>query len=156
MHPFFGIKLPCVFSIPKTSLPMFRNKQFAVKRRFSDFLGLYEKLSEKHSQNGFIVPPPPEKSLIGKPVVFNSAWIFFSFALFLQYTFCLVYGTTSINTVESCGQKRIIIAFPINLIRSTKTHHFLASFLSLGAVEGSGFTSTALCIVCVYIDIQAS
>uniref|UniRef100_A0A7M4FU60 Sorting nexin-1 n=1 Tax=Crocodylus porosus TaxID=8502 RepID=A0A7M4FU60_CROPO len=48
-----------------TSLPMFRSKQFSVKRRFSDFLGLYEKLSEKHSQNGFIVPPPPEKSLIG-------------------------------------------------------------------------------------------
>ncbi|XP_013374429.1 PREDICTED: sorting nexin-1 isoform X3 [Chinchilla lanigera] len=49
----------------QTTLPMFRSKQFAVKRRFSDFLGLYEKLSEKHSQNGFIVPPPPEKSLIG-------------------------------------------------------------------------------------------
>lgn len=49
----------------QTSLPMFRSRQFAVKRRFSDFLGLYEKLSEKHSQNGFIVPPPPEKSLIG-------------------------------------------------------------------------------------------
>uniref|UniRef100_A0A8D0JK97 Sorting nexin-1 n=1 Tax=Sus scrofa TaxID=9823 RepID=A0A8D0JK97_PIG len=49
----------------QTSLPMFRSKQFSVKRRFSDFLGLYEKLSEKHSQNGFIVPPPPEKSLIG-------------------------------------------------------------------------------------------
>ncbi|KAM7239620.1 hypothetical protein CapIbe_009115 [Capra ibex] len=49
----------------QTSLPMFRSKHFAVKRRFSDFLGLYEKLSEKHSQNGFIVPPPPEKSLIG-------------------------------------------------------------------------------------------
>ncbi|XP_004615343.1 sorting nexin-1 [Sorex araneus] len=49
----------------QTSLPMFRSRQFSVKRRFSDFLGLYEKLSEKHSQNGFIVPPPPEKSLIG-------------------------------------------------------------------------------------------
>ncbi|XP_068954439.1 sorting nexin-1 isoform X2 [Petaurus breviceps papuanus] len=49
----------------QTSLPMFRSQQFSVKRRFSDFLGLYEKLSEKHSQNGFIVPPPPEKSLIG-------------------------------------------------------------------------------------------
>ncbi|XP_072469668.1 sorting nexin-1 isoform X1 [Notamacropus eugenii] len=49
----------------QTSLPVFRSKQFSVKRRFSDFLGLYEKLSEKHSQNGFIVPPPPEKSLIG-------------------------------------------------------------------------------------------
>ncbi|XP_067829545.1 sorting nexin-1-like [Heptranchias perlo] len=48
-----------------TSLPMFKRKDFSVKRRFSDFLGLYDRLSEKHSQNGFIVPPPPEKSLIG-------------------------------------------------------------------------------------------
>uniref|UniRef100_A0A3Q3NLG4 Sorting nexin-2 n=1 Tax=Mastacembelus armatus TaxID=205130 RepID=A0A3Q3NLG4_9TELE len=49
----------------ETTLPMFRNKTFTVKRRFSDFLGLYEKLSEKHGPNGFIVPPPPEKSLLG-------------------------------------------------------------------------------------------
>ncbi|XP_075064314.1 sorting nexin-1 [Mixophyes fleayi] len=49
----------------QTNLPMFRTKHFTVKRRFSDFLGLYEKLSEKHSQNGFIIAPPPEKSLIG-------------------------------------------------------------------------------------------
>uniref|UniRef100_A0A803W7Y2 Sorting nexin-2 n=1 Tax=Ficedula albicollis TaxID=59894 RepID=A0A803W7Y2_FICAL len=54
-----------VSSLPQTSMPMFRSKQFSVKRRFSDFLGLYDKLSEKHAQNGFIVPPPPEKSLIG-------------------------------------------------------------------------------------------
>ncbi|XP_023694013.1 sorting nexin-1 [Paramormyrops kingsleyae] len=49
----------------QTSLPMFRSKSFTVKRRFSDFLGLYEKLSEKHAQNGYIVPPPPEKSILG-------------------------------------------------------------------------------------------
>uniref|UniRef100_A0A8C9SMV9 Sorting nexin-2 n=1 Tax=Scleropages formosus TaxID=113540 RepID=A0A8C9SMV9_SCLFO len=49
----------------KTTLPMFRSKSFTVRRRFSDFLGLYEKLSEKHSQNGYIVPPPPEKSILG-------------------------------------------------------------------------------------------
>ncbi|KAK2917559.1 sorting nexin-1a isoform X1 [Channa argus] len=49
----------------ETALPMFRNKTFTVKRRFSDFLGLYEKLSEKHGPNGFIVPPPPEKSILG-------------------------------------------------------------------------------------------
>ncbi|XP_069759383.1 uncharacterized protein [Narcine bancroftii] len=48
-----------------TSLTIFKRKEFSVKRRFSDFLGLYDRLSEKHSQNGFIVPPPPEKSLIG-------------------------------------------------------------------------------------------
>ncbi|KAG5839609.1 hypothetical protein ANANG_G00206750 [Anguilla anguilla] len=49
----------------QTTLPMFRGKTFTVRRRFSDFLGLYEKLSEKHSQNGYIVPPPPEKSIVG-------------------------------------------------------------------------------------------
>ncbi|XP_051238999.1 sorting nexin-1a [Dicentrarchus labrax] len=49
----------------ETSMPMFRNKTFTVRRRFSDFLGLYEKLSEKHGPNGFIVPPPPEKSILG-------------------------------------------------------------------------------------------
>uniref|UniRef100_A0A673AFP2 Sorting nexin-1-like n=1 Tax=Sphaeramia orbicularis TaxID=375764 RepID=A0A673AFP2_9TELE len=48
-----------------TTLPMFRTKTFTVRRRFSDFLGLYEKLSEKHGPNGFIVPPPPEKSILG-------------------------------------------------------------------------------------------
>ncbi|KAF7650834.1 hypothetical protein LDENG_00119790 [Lucifuga dentata] len=49
----------------QTKLPMFRNKSFTVRRRFSDFLGLYEKLSEKHGPNGYIVPPPPEKSILG-------------------------------------------------------------------------------------------
>ncbi|XP_029009251.1 sorting nexin-1a isoform X2 [Betta splendens] len=51
--------------LTQTTLPMFRNKTLSVKRRFSDFLGLYEKLSEKHGPNGFIVPPPPEKSILG-------------------------------------------------------------------------------------------
>ncbi|XP_008309966.1 sorting nexin-1a isoform X2 [Cynoglossus semilaevis] len=49
----------------ETTLPMFRSKTFTVRRRYSDFLGLYEKLSEKHGPNGYIVPPPPEKSLRG-------------------------------------------------------------------------------------------
>ncbi|CAJ1056163.1 sorting nexin-1a [Xyrichtys novacula] len=49
----------------ETTLPMFRNKNLTVRRRFSDFLGLYEKLSEKHGPNGYIVPPPPEKSILG-------------------------------------------------------------------------------------------
>ncbi|XP_016331388.1 sorting nexin-1-like [Sinocyclocheilus anshuiensis] len=49
----------------QTSLTMFRSKTFTVRRRFSDFLGLFEKLSEKHSQNGYLIPPPPEKSILG-------------------------------------------------------------------------------------------
>ncbi|KAM8894422.1 sorting nexin-1 [Spinachia spinachia] len=49
----------------RTSLAMFRSKAFSVRRRFSDFLGLYEKLSVKQSLQGCIIPPPPEKSVVG-------------------------------------------------------------------------------------------
>ncbi|CAG5957653.1 unnamed protein product [Menidia menidia] len=49
----------------QTTLAMFRCETFTVRRRFSDFLGLYEKLSEKHGPNGLIVPPAPEKSFLG-------------------------------------------------------------------------------------------
>ncbi|XP_012670394.2 sorting nexin-1 [Clupea harengus] len=49
----------------QTTLPMFKSTTFSVMRRFSDFLGLYEKLLEKHSHHGYIVPPPPEKSVMG-------------------------------------------------------------------------------------------
>uniref|UniRef100_A0AAX7UJW2 Sorting nexin-1 n=1 Tax=Astatotilapia calliptera TaxID=8154 RepID=A0AAX7UJW2_ASTCA len=49
----------------RTSLPMFRSKVFSVRRRFSDFLGLYEKLSVKQSLHGCIIPLPPEKSVVG-------------------------------------------------------------------------------------------
>lgn len=49
----------------QTTLAMFRSPTLSVRRRYSDFLGLYEKLSEKHGPNGYIVPPPPEKNLLG-------------------------------------------------------------------------------------------
>lgn len=50
----------------QTTLPMFLNKTFSVRRRFSDFLGLYEKISSKHSLLGCIIPLPPQKSVVGK------------------------------------------------------------------------------------------
>jgi sorting nexin-1/2 len=49
----------------KTNLTYFKASVFSVSRRFSDFLGLYEKLMEKHIQFGRIVPPPPEKNMSG-------------------------------------------------------------------------------------------
>ena len=49
----------------RTDLPYFRKNQFSVNRRFSDFLGLHEKLSEKHLHLGRIIPPTPEKSAVG-------------------------------------------------------------------------------------------
>jgi sorting nexin-1/2 len=44
---------------------MFKSKEFATNRRFSDFLNLYEKLKEKHLQAGRILPPAPEKDMLG-------------------------------------------------------------------------------------------
>lgn len=52
--------------VTKTSIPSFKNSDNSVKRRFSDFLGLGRRLSEKHMMNGCIVPPAPEKSVVGE------------------------------------------------------------------------------------------
>ncbi|XP_068856791.1 sorting nexin-2-like isoform X2 [Aphelocoma coerulescens] len=49
----------------KTSLSMFHKNEFSVKRRFSDFLGLHGKLAMKYMHIGYIVPPAPEKSIVG-------------------------------------------------------------------------------------------
>jgi sorting nexin-1/2 len=49
----------------KTSLPSFKESEVYVRRRFSDFLGLYYRLAEKYMCLGRIVPPAPEKSLTG-------------------------------------------------------------------------------------------
>ncbi|KAG7203267.1 hypothetical protein KM043_010362 [Ampulex compressa] len=49
----------------KTNMPIFRKRSFSVIRRFSDFLGLHDKLTDKYLRNGRIIPPAPEKSVIG-------------------------------------------------------------------------------------------
>ncbi|XP_011310837.1 sorting nexin-2-like isoform X1 [Fopius arisanus] len=49
----------------KTNMPIFRKRSFSVTRRFSDFLGLHDKLVEKYLRSGRIIPPAPEKSVIG-------------------------------------------------------------------------------------------
>lgn len=59
-----------IFSL-QTTLPAFHSKTFSVRRRFSDFLGLYEKLAVKHNLLGCIIPPPPQKSVVGKPFHLN-------------------------------------------------------------------------------------
>jgi len=47
----------------KTNLAYFKKKTPVVNRRFSDFLGLHDKLTEKYLQNGRIVPPAPDKNV---------------------------------------------------------------------------------------------
>lgn len=49
----------------RTNVSYFKKSEFAVNRRFSDFLGLHQKLSEKYLQNGRIIPPAPDKSVVG-------------------------------------------------------------------------------------------
>uniref|UniRef100_A0A665VIA8 Sorting nexin-2 n=1 Tax=Echeneis naucrates TaxID=173247 RepID=A0A665VIA8_ECHNA len=49
----------------KTSMSVFKRTEFSVKRRFSDFLGLHSKLASKYLHVGYIVPPAPEKSIVG-------------------------------------------------------------------------------------------
>ncbi|XP_047996512.1 sorting nexin-2 [Leguminivora glycinivorella] len=51
--------------LTKTNMPIFSKHDFSVLRRFSDFLGLYEKLMEKYLRSGRIIPPAPEKSIVG-------------------------------------------------------------------------------------------
>jgi sorting nexin-1/2 len=53
----------------KTNLKHFKRNNFTVIRRFSDFLGMHEKISEKHSPLGRIIPPAPEKNLVGSTKV---------------------------------------------------------------------------------------
>nr|XP_002130718.1 sorting nexin-2-like [Ciona intestinalis] len=53
----------------KTSIPSFKRAELAVDRRFSDFLGIHEKLLAKHRHAGRIVPPAPEKSIVGMTLI---------------------------------------------------------------------------------------
>lgn len=48
-----------------TNMPLFKRRESVVLRRFSDFLGLHDKLTEKYLKVGRIIPPAPEKSVIG-------------------------------------------------------------------------------------------
>lgn len=49
----------------KTNYPAFKSTEFTTNRRFSDFLSLFEKLKEKHLVAGRILPPIPEKDMMG-------------------------------------------------------------------------------------------
>lgn len=61
-----GMSSYVVYTITtETNISAFKSRRFTVTRRFSDFLGLHEKLVEKHSHWGRIIPPAPEKSVVG-------------------------------------------------------------------------------------------
>lgn len=49
----------------KTNILKFNKRQFFTMRRFSDFLGLHGLLVSKYLRLGRIVPPAPEKNMIG-------------------------------------------------------------------------------------------
>ncbi|XP_068722767.1 sorting nexin-2-like [Montipora capricornis] len=65
-----GMSSYMVFKVTtQTSMPTFKNAESTVKRRFSDFLGLHERLNSKFLHLGRIVPPAPEKSVVGMTMV---------------------------------------------------------------------------------------
>lgn len=51
--------------VTRTNMPMFKTNNMAVLRRFSDFLGLHNKLSEKYLRIGRLIPPAPQKNMLG-------------------------------------------------------------------------------------------
>ncbi|KAK0109933.1 Vacuolar protein sorting-associated protein 5 [Cadophora gregata] len=54
----------CYADLCKTSSKAYRQPEFAVTRRYRDFLWLYNSL---HANNpGVVVPPPPEKQAVGR------------------------------------------------------------------------------------------
>jgi sorting nexin-1/2 len=53
----------------KTTMPVFKSPETSVRRRFSDFLRLHNKMAETHLPKGRIVPPAPEKSVKGMTTV---------------------------------------------------------------------------------------
>lgn len=53
----------------KTTIPAFKSPESSVRRRFSDFLRLHNKMAETHLPKGRIVPPAPEKSVKGMTTV---------------------------------------------------------------------------------------
>lgn len=53
----------------RTNIPKFRRTHFTTLRRFSDFLGLHNILVEKYLRKGRIIPPAPQKNIIGSTKV---------------------------------------------------------------------------------------
>ena len=47
----------------KTNMKCFKEEEFSVTRRFSDFLALHDKLVQKYLHSGYIIPPTPDKNL---------------------------------------------------------------------------------------------
>ncbi|XP_055682655.1 sorting nexin-2 [Lutzomyia longipalpis] len=52
-----------------TNIMKFKKRQFSVIRRFSDFLGLHDILVGKYLRCGRIIPPAPQKNIIGSTKV---------------------------------------------------------------------------------------
>ena len=52
--------------VTSTNIRCFRRASFSVVRRYSDFLGLHEKLVARYQSKGRIIPPAPEKNIIGQ------------------------------------------------------------------------------------------
>ncbi|KAG1698314.1 Sorting nexin-2 [Nymphon striatum] len=96
----------------KTNLKYFKKQEFSALRRFSDFLGLHEKLAEKHLHVGRIVPPAPEKSVIdNEQIVANFQEVSYYLKGILKKMYIVPTGTTKMKmskTEETVSQSEFI------------------------------------------------
>ena len=85
-------------------MPTFKNSETSVKRRFSDFLGLNDRLNSKFLHLGRIVPPAPEKSVVGE----LSLMMVIEVGEVYMYIFCLFSCIFLICTAHKLSQKQYL------------------------------------------------
>ena len=68
----------------QTKIPNFKAPKTVVRRRFSDFLALHSKLAEKPEYVGRIIPPAPEKSVMGQSVCLSMSLLYGMTCLFVR------------------------------------------------------------------------
>jgi len=86
--------------VTRTNIGLFKKNEMTVSRRFSDFLGLHDKLAEKYLHKGRLVPAPPEKNVVGMfPSEFNAILdlkeLIVEYFIFLNFP--LISGTTKVK-----------------------------------------------------------
>lgn len=86
--------------VTRTNMNIFKSNNMAVLRRFSDFLGLHNKLTEKYLRNGRLIPPAPQKNMIGKEI--NIFYIFKIYSIsYLGSTKIKISGNQSDQTTSA-------------------------------------------------------
>ena len=72
------------------------NTFFIHTNRFSDFLGLHSRLADKYAKEGRIIPPAPEKSIIGRKFE-----IILNISILFKLNFFLIEGMAKVKVSKN-------------------------------------------------------